>query len=244
MRRYLIVDDNVAFAENLAEILRDSGAEAVALAQGPAAVERAALERFDALITDMRMPVMGGARLVHEIRARDPGIPAIVISAYSQEDDLAAAREEGLLAALPKPVPIERLLELLAVARRDGLVALIEDDPALSDNLCEALRDRGFSAVTAKTVAEAYRLGAVRPFAALADLRVPGGPDGAALKALLLRFPRLPVLVMSGVAEAARLAGGAPVFAKPFETRNLVEALTALYKAPPANLANTWSARR
>lgn len=241
MRRYLIVDDNVAFAENLAEILRDSGAEVVVEALGPAAVERAARERFDALITDMRMPVMGGAKLVHEIRARDPGIPAIVITAYSQEDDLAAAREECLLAALPKPVPIPRLLELLAAAKRDGLVALIEDDPALCDNLCEALRDRGFSAVTARTVADADRLGAVRPFAALADLRVPGGPDGAALKCLLSRFPRLPVLVMSGLAEATRLADGAPVFAKPFDTGKLVEALTALYR-PPAT--NTWSSRR
>jgi len=242
MRRYLIVDDNVAFAENLAEILRDSGAEVVVEALGPAAVERAVRERFDALITDMRMPVMGGAKLVHEIRSRDPGIPAIVITAYSLEDDLAAAREEGLLAALPKPVPIPRLLELLAVARRDGLVALIEDDPALCDNLCEALRDRGFSAVTAKTVGETDRLGAVRPFAALADLRVPGGPDGAALKCLLARFPRLPVLVMSGVAEATKLADGAPVFAKPFDTAKLIEALSALYKAPPPS--KSWSALR
>jgi CheY-like chemotaxis protein len=241
MRRYLIVDDNLAFAENLAEILRDNGAEVVVEQLGPAAVERAGRERFDALITDMRMPVMGGAKLVHEIRTRDPGIPALVITAYSQEDDLAAAREEGLLAALPKPVPIPRLLELLAVAKRDGLVALIEDDPSLCDNLCEALRDRGFSAVTAKTVAEADRLGAVRPFAALADLRVPGGPDGAALKRLLARFPRLPVLVMSGVAEATKLADGAPFFAKPFDTGKLVEALTALYK-PPAG--PNWSARR
>jgi CheY-like chemotaxis protein len=241
MRRYLIVDDNVAFAENLAEILRDTGAEVVVEALGPQAVERAAGEQFDALITDMRMPVMGGAKLVHEIRARDPGIPAIVITAYSQEDDLAAAREEGLLAALPKPVPIPRLMELLAVAKRDGLVALIEDDPALCDNLCEALRDRGFSAVTAKTVSEADHLRSVRPFAALADLRVPGGPDGAALKRLLARFPRLPVLVMSGVAEATRLADGAPFFAKPFDTGKLVEALTALYK-PPAG--PNWSARR
>jgi two-component system, response regulator PdtaR len=241
MRRYLIVDDNPAFAENLAEILRDSGAEAVVEGHGPAALERAAREQFDALITDMRMPVMGGARLVHELRARDPGLPAVVITAYSQEDDLAAAREEGLLAALPKPVPIPRLLELLSAAKRDGLVAVIEDDPALCDNLCEALRDRGYSAVTAKTVADTDKLGAVRPFAAVADLRLPGGPDGAALKKLLARFPRLPVLVISGVSNAHQLAEGSPLFTKPFDTHKLVEALSALYR-PPA--APGWSSRR
>ena len=229
MRRYLIVDDNLAFAENLAEIIRDSGAEAVVAERGPAAVELVAGQRFDAMVTDMRMPVMGGARLVHEARNQDPGLPAIAITAYTQEDDLAAARQEGLLAALPKPVPIARMLELLAAARRDGLVALIEDNSALADNLCEALRDQGFSAVTAHSVAETERLGAVRPFAALADLRVPGGPDGEALAKLLARFPRLPVLVMTAHPEAASLAGGAPVFTKPFDTGLLLAALSALH---------------
>src|SRR5438874_577063 len=142
MRRYLIVDDNQAFAENVAEILTDAGAEVTIVAGGPQALEAARSRRFDALVTDMRMPVMSGARLVHEIRAVDPGLPAIVVTAYTGEDDLLAARDEGLLAVLPKPAPIPRLLELLRNARRDGLVALVEDDPALADNLAEALRAR------------------------------------------------------------------------------------------------------
>jgi CheY-like chemotaxis protein len=120
MRRYLIVDDNVAFAENLAEILRDEGEEAVVVSGGDQAIEAARKTRFDALVTDMRMPVMNVARLVHEIRAVDHGLPAIVITAYSGEDDLTAARAEGLLAVLPKPAPIPRLIELLRLARRAG----------------------------------------------------------------------------------------------------------------------------
>ena len=229
MRRYLVVDDNLPFAENLAEIIRDSGAEAVVASGGDAAMALVETQRFDALITDMRMPVMGGARLLREIRGKDPGLPAIVITGYTQEDDLSAARQEGLLAALPKPVPIERMLGLLSAARRDGLVALIEDNSVLADNLCEALRDQGFSALTAQSVAETERLGTARPFAALADLRVPGGPDGAAMKSLLARFPELPVLVMTGFPEAASLAGDAPVFTKPFDTGLLLAALAALH---------------
>jgi CheY-like chemotaxis protein len=102
MRRYLIVDDNRAFAENLAEILEDDGAEVTVVAGGAEAIEAARKTKFDALITDMRMPVMSGARLVHEIRAVDPGLPAIVVTAYTGEDDLTAARDEGLLAVLPR----------------------------------------------------------------------------------------------------------------------------------------------
>ena len=230
MKRYLLVDDNLAFAENLAEILRDVGAEVVVAGSGAQALELARQSRFDALVTDMRMPLMNGARVVHEIRRVDPGLPAVVITAYTGEADLLAAREEGLLAVLPKPVPIEKLLSLLAVARRDGLVALVEDDSALADNLAEALRDRGFSAVTAQSVAEAERRGGVKPFVALVDLRMPGERDGAALRLLLEKSPQLPVLVMSGHPEAIAQSPTAQIFPKPFKIEELLAAVEGLWR--------------
>src|SRR5262249_15524828 len=156
------------------EIIADAGARVDVATSGAAALERAAARRYDALLSDMRMPAMNGAELVHRLRAVDPGLPAIVVTAYTGDDDLEAAPRDGLLAVLPKPAPIARLLELLACARRDGLVALVDDDLAFADNLSEALRGRGFAAVTAASVLETQRLGAVRPFAALVDLRVPG----------------------------------------------------------------------
>jgi two-component system, response regulator PdtaR len=230
MRRYLIVDDNRAFAENLAEILHDDGAEATVVPGGEQALEAARATRFDALVTDMRMPLMSGARLVHEIRASDHGLPAIVVTAYTGENDLVAAREEGLLAILPKPVPIPRLLELLRKARRDGVVALVDDDPALADNLAEALRDRGFSAVTARSVAEAGRLGGVKPFAALVDLRVKGGPDGEALRMLLRANPGLPVLAMTAFQDARTNVASLRVFEKPFSTAAVLTAIEELHE--------------
>ena len=118
MRRYLIVDDNRAFAENLSEILRDQGDEVAVVGNGALALAAVKAQTFNAMITDMRMPVMGGAQLVHEVRRVDPGLPAIVVTAYTQENDLSSARQEGLLAVLPKPVPIHQLLVLLNAARR------------------------------------------------------------------------------------------------------------------------------
>src|SRR6266542_6340025 len=128
MRSYLVVDDNRDFAENLAEILRDRGDEVAIAENGRDAAEMVRKRRFDAILTDMRMPLMGGAELVHEIRRVDPGAPALVITAHAGDDAIEAARREGLLAVLPKPVEVPRLLALLASARRDGLVAVVEDD--------------------------------------------------------------------------------------------------------------------
>src|SRR5512133_2702371 len=201
MRRYLSVDDNRVFAENVAEILRDQGDEVAIAEGGPEALSLATVQRFDAVLTDMRMPLMGGAELVHEIRRVDPLAAAMVITAHVGDDALEAARREGLLAVLSKPVAVSRLLSLLAAARRNGLVAIVEDDEKLADNLCEALRTRGFAAVTAASVVETERLGPVHPFCALVDLRVPGGPDGEALRRLVAKFPGLPVLVITGLPD-------------------------------------------
>jgi two-component system, response regulator PdtaR len=233
VRRYLIVDDNVDFAENLAEIVRDCGDDAAVASCGAQALALAHGSRFDAVVTDMRMPAMGGAELVHAIRSIDPAVPALVVTAHAGDDALDAAWREGLLAVLPKPVSVGRLLELLAAARRDGLVVVVEDDARLAENLSEALRARGFAAVTAASVLDTERLGPVRPFCALVDLRVPGGPDGEALRRLLARNPGLPVLVVTALPDVPP-GPHAGVFRKPFDTASLLRAVERLHAARAA----------
>ena len=236
MRHYLVVDDNRAFAENLSEIVHDLGDEVTVAEDGAAAMAIAREHRFDAVVTDMRMPFMGGAELVHHLRRIDPGLSAIVVTAYVRDGDLEAARREGLLATLPKPVPIPRLLELLRAARRDGLVVVVEDDTALCDNLCEALRGRGFADVTAATVLETERLGPIRPFCAVVDLRIPGGPDGTAMRRLLEKYPGLPILIETGHALEPTHPAVA-VFQKPFDTAALLDEVDRQHAAQGGSAA-------
>jgi CheY-like chemotaxis protein len=230
MRRYLIVDDNREFAENLAEILRDRGDEVAVAESGPEAVDLARRERFDALLTDMKMPIMGGTELVREIRRLDPTAAAMVITAHVSDEALEAARREGVLAVMPKPVPVQQLVELLDVARRDGVVLLVEDDLRLADNLAEALRSRGFAPVTAGSVPEADRVAAVQPLCALVDLRVPGGPDGEALRRLAKRYPGMPLVVVTALADPPQVPHDR-FFQKPFDTGELLGAVEELHAA-------------
>jgi CheY-like chemotaxis protein len=230
VRHYLVVDDNREFAQNLAEILRDQGDDVAVAEHGDEALGLARGRRFDALLTDMRMPRMGGGELVHEIRRLDPGAPALVFTAYVADAAIEAARREGILAVLPKPVPVAHLLELLAAARRDGVVVVVEDDGRLSDNLCEALRERGFAAVTAASVSEATQLGPVRPFCALVDLRVPGGPDGEAMRRIAEKYPGIPVLAISAWEREPPFPCAA-FFPKPFDTGALLAEIERLHAA-------------
>jgi DNA-binding NtrC family response regulator len=193
------------------------------------AVRRGAL---DALITDMRMPGMGGAKLIHEIRRIDPDLPAIVVTAFTGESELLEARREGVLAVLPKPVPVDLLISLVHSARRGGVVALIEDDPALADNLQEALRGQGFTACTAGSATESERLFLLHPFAALVDLRLPDAPAGEVVKRLRHDSPHLPIIVVTGHPESLPTEFQPEmVFIKPFATQKLMQKVEELYQA-------------
>jgi CheY-like chemotaxis protein len=232
MRRYLLVDDNFAFVDNLAEILRDNGDEAVVAESGGRALALAGEQRFDAVLTDMRMPSMSGAEFLSKLRRLDPGAAALVVTAYTRDEELDRAFREGILGVLQKPVPLDQLLELLGRARRNGMVAVVEDDTALAGNLADALRERGFSPVTAVSIDEVQRLSPT-PFASLVDLRMPGGPDGEAARRMGKRFPGVPVVIITAFAqELADLAHEA-VFPKPFDTEALLAAVEEIHGRTP-----------
>jgi two-component system response regulator FixJ len=112
-RKILVVDDNIALAENVAEILEGSGYRA-SVAQSA----EQALALFDdevgAVITDFRMTPQNGAELIAEIRRRGSQIPALVMSGYADEETVHACTSAGAVAVLPKPIVFERLLALVA----------------------------------------------------------------------------------------------------------------------------------
>ncbi|MFZ5446969.1 MAG: response regulator [Myxococcota bacterium] len=224
-RKYLVIDDNEEFAENVAEILSDTGADVSLAAEGAAALEQVRQQRFDVVVTDMRMPGMSGAELLKHMRDIDPGVPVVLVSAYAPDAQVNEARQYGLLAFLNKPSGTRRLLELLSHARRDATVLLVEDDRALAENLTEALADKGFTVCSASSMGELEKVH-VRPLAALVDLRIPGSADGAVLDEVLARYPGTPVMVVTALNVDPR--AGVELIRKPFDTRELVARLEAL----------------
>lgn len=231
-RRYLLVDDNRALAENLAEILRARGDDVDLVPDGPSALASVATRTYDALITDMRMPGMDGAELVRHLREVDPALPVVVITAYSNDVHLAEAGDEGVLAVLPKPVPIPRFVQLLRQARRGGFVLLLEADAALADTLSDALRERGLTPLAAATALEAQRLadGRVRPFAGVVDLVPPHGPS-AVLGRLSERFPSLPLYLISDGPPRGHDVQAAAVLPRGVQAHEVAEAVARGFRA-------------
>jgi CheY-like chemotaxis protein len=124
--RILVVDDNHALRENLAEALELEGFAVAAAADGVAALHLLRDERFDAVLLDLAMPGMDGGEVLSRIRA-DPRwdrLRVIVATGHS-----GPAARAGLLADgfLQKPFGVA---ELLAALRAAGLAPPATDDAA------------------------------------------------------------------------------------------------------------------
>ena len=106
MKRVLIVDDDDAIRESLAELLRDNYEVSVAR-DGLEALDVVATERIDAIVLDLMMPRLDGAGFKHELDARGLKIPILIASAGTEIARRAA--ELGVADYVGKPFDLEDL---------------------------------------------------------------------------------------------------------------------------------------
>src|ERR1700722_20043532 len=105
--RILVVDDERAMAEMVADGLADRGYAAAACASSEEAVARLRAEAFDALVTDLRMPDVDGLTLLAEARRASPDLPVIVMTAYGAIDTAIESIRRGANHYLTKPFKLE-----------------------------------------------------------------------------------------------------------------------------------------
>ena len=107
MLRALIVEDEGLMREYLAAKLTElspAWGSVMTAADGMEAVERMAHERFDAVVTDIRMPGMDGLELARYIRRVDAELPILIISGYDAFDYARAAMRLNVFDYLLKPL--------------------------------------------------------------------------------------------------------------------------------------------
>lgn len=229
--KILIVDDHIDLAENLAEILDNAGYETVVADSAEAALDRLERKDIGALITDYRLPGRNGAELIAEIRRRGNRIPAVVMSAFTDDATIEFASRAGAMEVMPKPVDLPRLLHLVkGLGDDESIVLVVEDNPALAENLAEALTTAGLQARITGSVAAALAA-RPRPRAAIVDFKLPDGTGVEVAEALKARDPGVKLLFVSGHAHELErslpgsLAGEARL-EKPFQLVSLLEWVT------------------
>lgn len=117
--RVLVVDDHMGLAETLAEGLSERDYDAVACASSSEAAVFLERERFDALVTDLRMPEVDGMGLLARSRAAAPERPVIVMTAYGAIETAVEAIRRGAYHYLTKPFTVDELALFLGRALDD-----------------------------------------------------------------------------------------------------------------------------
>ena len=110
----LVVEDEPVIRELMAMLLEDEGFTVRQAIDGLAALEVIEQHRVDLVLSDVMMPRLDGASLVHRLRSRGESIPIVLMSAVYAEVDLPGVR------FLRKPVDIEHLLTVMATALRES----------------------------------------------------------------------------------------------------------------------------
>ena len=112
-KHLLIVDDEPALREAIAERLTDHGFIVEQAGSGEDALQRLSDFAFDVIVTDLRLPGIDGRQVLDAARERYPDIIAIVITGYGTVKDAVEAIKQGASDFITKPFQFDALLHVL-----------------------------------------------------------------------------------------------------------------------------------
>jgi len=112
----LVVDDEVVVREGVRRILEGDRYSVESCASGRAALDLLKTNDFKMVITDLKMPGMGGLEVLKAIKILQPEIPVIIITGYSTVDTAVDAMKNGAIDYIAKPFSPDQLREKVARA--------------------------------------------------------------------------------------------------------------------------------
>ncbi len=111
--KVLIVDDEAGILETLQILLRNEGFDPVVADGGRAGIEKIAAISPDIVLTDVRMPGVGGVEVLAAARANDPNTPVILMTAQATLQTAMQAVNEGAFYYIQKPFRNDELVAIL-----------------------------------------------------------------------------------------------------------------------------------
>ena len=105
----LVVDDDVSHCTILQALLRGWGYDVALAYSGRAALEQVREHVFDLVLCDVRMAEMDGIETLKEIKALNPAIPVLIMTAFSSVETAVEALKTGALDYLIKPLDFDNL---------------------------------------------------------------------------------------------------------------------------------------
>lgn len=136
--RVLVVDDDAANLEMIERRLEAEGMRPVLVETGAAALSRLAAEEFDAVLLDLRLPDLDGFQVLAEIRAKNLGLPVLMMTAHGSEALAVQALTQGAAHYLIKPISRRELV--FAIRNATEAARLQAENRRAHANLLEAVQ--------------------------------------------------------------------------------------------------------
>ncbi len=110
----LVVDDEESSRVGLSKLLEKANYAVATAENGKEALEKVKGNVCDLVITDMRMPLMGGIQLLRELKEQAPDVGVIIVTAYGEVDSYLEAMNLGAFEYLNKPIKVDELKKMIA----------------------------------------------------------------------------------------------------------------------------------
>ncbi|MGD8519623.1 MAG: sigma-54 dependent transcriptional regulator [Desulfobacterales bacterium] len=138
METILIVDDEKNYLTILTAILEEEGFEVLTALSGQEALDIRKTSDVDLVLTDMKMPVMDGIELLEHIKAIDPDLPVVMMTAHGTVDKAVEAMQKGAYSYILKPFDNERLI--IYVKKAISVYQVIKENRRLRDTVMSQYR--------------------------------------------------------------------------------------------------------
>lgn len=231
MGTVLVIDDERLTGDMLRTVMAPLSQHVLCASSGPEGVKLFQEHGADLVIIDLRMPIMDGVTTLTEIRACNPSVPIIILTAVGTPSEEARARQAGANEFLYKSLPMDQILAVMqryivppsASARPvhvkppadgqppappplQGSIMVVDDEPLIGEMVRRYFSHRGFRVLCAKDGPTALGIAArEQPNVTILDMHMPDMTGLMVLQALRAQGYMRPVIILSASQDEALL---------------------------------------
>jgi len=133
--RLLIVDDEERFLKTLTQRLGLRDFEVTPVTDGLQAIAVAECEYFDLALVDLKMPKMGGEKVLERLKEKDPFIEVVILTGHGSIDSAVQCTQLGSYSYLQKPCETDELMKVLKDAYQKRVQNKLKVDEDRMDQL-------------------------------------------------------------------------------------------------------------
>ena len=229
----LVVDDQVGMLETFTDILIDKGYRVSTAEDGYTAIDKVRKESFDVIFMDIKMPGINGVQTFREIKKINPKSAVIMMTAYSVEDLVKEAIEEGAYTVIYKPFDMDRIVETIERVLKTILVLLVDDRYEDRETLKDILEDKGYKVIETDSGYKAIELvkkGKYKYDIIFLDIKMPDIDGVKTFEEIHKINPEIPVIMITGYSveeliQEALNKGAYACLTKPFDVEKILEVM-------------------